>query len=176
LPSLPAGTASFGTQVGIYERNSRQVAASAAYMRARADQAAACAELIAQREMLGFAIARLHSLPERCQHEYEKGRLERLNELELLRLQHELDVTNKKIEVAQASTRLVEALPIPVVPASSAPQPTPAAPPPSPASGISAREAIAAINEVAAHMPDISPETREHLALLLSGYFSEKSR
>ena len=63
LPSLPTGNSVHLFERGRYESNTRTVAASANYMRARADQAAACAELIAQRENLTLAIARLHALP-----------------------------------------------------------------------------------------------------------------
>ena len=166
LPSLPAGNSVWPFPVGRYERNSREVAGSAAYMRARADQAAACAELIAQREALGLAIARLHSLPERCQFEYERARLERLNTLELLRLQHELEVTNKKIEVANASMNLARALPIQEVPAPPAPPPTPAP------SGLSLEE----VEQMLMQMPDVKPETIRPLILALGGVLAEKSR
>lgn len=163
LPSLPTGNAWFGTQVGVYQRNTRTVAASADYMRARADQAAACMELIQKRDDLAMAIARLNSLPERCAHAYEKERLSRLSELRVLQLQHELDETNANIAVASARLQLAQYHPQPEAPA-----PPPLAPP----GGLTPSD----VQKVAQIMPDIKPETIEALVLALTGLLAEKNK
>jgi hypothetical protein len=163
LPSLPTGNAWLGPAYRVYDRNRRTVEASANYLRARADQAQACVDLVRAREELAIAISRLAALPERCVHEYEKGRLDRLNELRLLRLQHELDETNARIALVAAQTQL----------ASYTPQPPDAPPPPPSAApvGLSPSE----VEElVRASLPEVSADTLRTLGLLLSGRLAEK--
>jgi len=164
LPSLPAGNARFGTQVSVYQRNTRAVAASADYMRARADQAAACMELVLKREELALAIARLAWLPERCAHEYEKGRLSRLSELRILKLQHERDEIDAQIAVAAAKLQLAQYQPQPE---------TPSAPPPAPAPmGLTPAD----VQKAAQMMPELKPESIETLLLMLGGLLAEKTK
>ena len=162
LPSLFAGTATFGTVVGVYERNTRQVAASANYMRARADQAAACTELIQKREELAVAISRLSWLDLRCEHEFEKGKLSMHNELQCMKLEHELSQTNLQIQVAQARFSLAQYQPQPEAPPPPPPPPTP--------DGLTPTE----VEAVLQRFPDVKPELIEPIVMILRGMMAEK--
>ena len=165
---MPAGTSIWPFEAGRYERNRRQVAAHADYLRARADQADACVALIKKRRELLLEIASLQDLPEEIAHRRELGRLNRLNELRLIQLQHELAQTDARIAVAGAQLRLVQLLPVPVpvVP----PAPAPPAPPPPPA-GLTPAD----VRKVLQAMPEIRPEAIETLVLMLSGVLAEKN-
>lgn len=167
LPYMTPGHSPWPFERGALERNTRTVAADAGYLRARADQAAAMTELIGKRDDLAMAIARLHSLPERCAHEYEKGRLSRLNELRCLRLQHELDETTAKISLAAARLQLAQYEPQP------APPPEPPAPIPAPApTGLTPAD----VEKVAQAMPEMKPETIRSLLWALGGLMAEKAK
>lgn len=161
LPSLPSGNAVWGFERQRHERNALTVAASTKWLRAKADQGAAFVELLRQREESYLALLRLQSLPERAAHQYELGRLTRLNELQILKLQHERDEINAKIEVAAAQMRLAQYLPIPEVPA---------APPPPVPTGLTAAE----VQQILEHVAELSTDTKEHLALLLAGAVQNK--
>lgn len=163
LPSLPTGTAVWGSERRRYERNALTVAASAHYMRSRADQAQACMELVQKRDELAMAIARLASIPERCAHAYERERLGRLNELRLLHLQHEHDELQAKIRVAAAQLQLAQFMPVPESPL----PPAPPAP-----TGLTPSD----VQKVAQIMPDMKPETIEALVLALGGFLAEKNK
>ena len=165
LPSLPTGNATLGPLHSVYDRNRRAVEASANYYRARADQALACVELLSAREKLLLQVARLRSLPEMATHQEEKGRLDRLNELRLIKLQHELDETNARIALAIATTQLASYTPQPPEP------PQPPAPPPSPPpTGLDPRE----VEAVLQRFPDIKPESIEPIIMMLRGVLAEK--
>ena len=164
LPPLPTGTSVWPFERGRYERNTLTVAASANYMRARADQAAACAELVSKREELALAISRLHALPERCAFEYEKGRLSRHSELRCLQLKHELDETNAKIAVTQANAVLAQYLP--------QPEARPEPPPPPAPTGLTPAD----VEKIAQALPELKPETVQTLVYALGGLLAEKNR
>jgi hypothetical protein len=170
LPALNPGNSAWLFELGRLQRNTAIVSADADYLRARTDQAGACLLLIKKREELLLAIASLHDLPEKVAHQRELGRLDRLNELHLRHLQHELFETNARIEVAAANMRLAATLPIPEVP-----QPAPAPPPAAPA-GFSVDDVVTAVDELTDHMEEIPPEARKHLSILLSSYLKDKRK
>lgn len=126
-------------------------------------------ELVSSREQLALAITRLQSLPALCEHEFIKGRMERASELTLLDIKHEIAEVQARAALAAARLQLAAYDPQP----QQAPAP---APPSAPSDGVTVREAVAAVDAIAEHMPEISPETRAHLALLLSGYLEQKRK
>jgi hypothetical protein len=164
LPTLPIGSPGlYFTERQRYENMTRGVEASANYLRARADQAAACTELIHKREDLTLAVGRLHALPERLAFEYERTRLGRLSELKLLALQHQLDQVT-------AETRLIEAQ---RYKASLTPPPPE---PPSPPAPIVDGLTPADIRKAAEKLPELTPEAIETLTLLATAMLAEKRR
>ncbi|MGE3703288.1 MAG: hypothetical protein AB7G08_31795 [Hyphomicrobiaceae bacterium] len=149
-----------------HANNAREVAAHANYLRARADQADACLALVKKRRELLLEIASLRDLPDEIAHRRELGRLNRLNELRLAQLQHDLSETNAKIEVAIAQARLAAALPLPE---REVERPVAAAPP---APQLSAAD----IRKAAEMMPELEnkPEAIDTLVLVLTGMLAEK--
>lgn len=171
LPSMPTGGGFALTEMGQLRKDAQYLGLYGAKLRALADNAVAMRELVEKRDALAMAIANLHSLPERCAHQYEMGRLSRHNEIELTRLNYEHDQLQAKIRNAAAQLQLTQFLPIP----ETSPPPPVQAPAAAP-TGYSAEEVMAAVDDIAEHMQDVAPEARKHLALLLAGYLKEKRR
>lgn len=169
LPSMPTGGGVALTQIGQLRKDGQYLTLYSAKLRALADNAVAMRELVEKRDALAMAIANLHSLQERCAHQYEMGRLSRHNELELARLNAEHDQLQAKIRNAAAQMELARHLPIPVC--EEPPVTVSAPPPPAPPVGLSPSE----IEEVVrASLPEITPETLRTLCLLLQGRLAEK--
>lgn len=165
LPSLPSDSGKwFGSPSTLLDADRRYVEISAAYLRARGDQATAMAELVSAREDLALAISRLHALPERCAHEYEKGRLTRLSELRMLDLKCQTDELNAQSMLAAAQRYLASFEPAPPDP------PAPAAP--ATVAGLT----VGDVEQVAQQFPELNPETIRTLSLALSGLLAEKKK
>ncbi len=169
LPALPSGNSGWPFERGRYERNALTVQAHTRWVDAKSAQLAAFAQLVKKKEDLMLAIASYEELPEKIAHQKALGRLDRLNELRMRQLQHELLETNARIEVAAANVRLAATLPIPEreEPAAAA-----ASPPPSPA--LNAAE----IRKAAQMLPELDgkPELVDTLVLVLSGMLAEKHK
>ena len=170
LPAMPTGGGFALTSTGQLRKDGQYLTLYSAKLRALADNAVAMRELIEKRDALALAISNLESLGERCRHQYEMGYLSRLHERQMLILQHEQEILDQKIRVAERQMELAKTLPIPEVP-----QPTPAAAPPAPA-GFSVDDVVMAVDELTDHMAEIPPEARRHLSLVLSAYLKEKRK
>jgi hypothetical protein len=173
LPSLPVSSGKvWGSRTAIMEADARFVRAHGDYLQARTEQTQQMKMLVDARIGLALKIAELGVLPELAKHEYEKGRRDRAHDVAMQELTHQTTEVNARINLVRAQESLGDHM--------AALEPTPAEPipPPSPvaARGLTAAQAVAAVNEIAMHLPEMTPEAREHLVLLLSGYFSEKSK
>lgn len=168
LPSMPTGGGFALTPTGQLRKDGQYLALYSTKLRVMADNAAAMRELIDKRDALAMAIANLESLPERCAHQYEMGRLSRHNELELAHLNYEHDQLQAKIRNAAAQMQLAQYLPIPV-----RDEPTPTHPASSPPP-LTAAE----IRKAAQMMPELEgkPELIDTLVLVLSGIQAEKTK
>ena len=161
LPSMPTGGGFAFTEMGQLRKDAQYLGLYGAKLRALGDNAVAMRELVEKRDALALAIANLHSLPERCAHQYEMGRLSRHNELELARLNYEHDQLQAKIRNAAAQMQLLQYLPIP----ERSEPPAPPAP-----TGLTPDDVRKALQM----MPEVKPEAIETLVLLLSGVMAEK--
>jgi hypothetical protein len=164
IPSMPTGGGVALTQMGQLRKDGQYLTLYSAKLRALADNAVAMRELVEKRDALAMAIANLHSLPERCAHQYEMGRLSRHNELELARLNAEHDQLQAKIRNAAAQMQLAQYLPIAV-----RDEPPPSAPARAPA-GLTPADVRSALQQY----PDIKPEAIEPLIMMLTGILAEK--
>lgn len=167
LPSMPTGGGIALTQTGQLRKDAQYLTLYGAKLRALADNAVAMRELVEKRDALAMAIANLHSLHERCQHQYEMGRLSRHNELELARLNAEHDQLQAKIRNAAAQMQLAQYLPVPTR-EEQVPAPQPARAP----TGLTPADVRAALQQY----PDIKPEAIEPLIMMLTGILAEKNQ
>lgn len=165
MPHLNPGNSQWPTQLGRYARNTAIVQADAKYMRARADQVAAATELAQKFEEWIVTHSRLSWVGERCEHEHLKGRLSMRNEIACMLLEHELQQTNLRTQVAASSYQLAQ---YGAPPERSEPAP---APPPIPP-GLSVEDVEAVLH----NMPDVKPEIAQMLMLALRGSLAEKKR
>ena len=134
-PSLPWLPSSGGgpalTETSRLRKDIGFLGLHASKLRAMADQAAAFQTLVEKRDSLALAISNLESLGERCEHQYEMGRLSRHNERQLALLNYEHDQLQAKIRNAAAELQLAQYQPQPPAPeaaphhqASTQPKPT----------------------------------------------------
>ena len=165
LPSLPSTSGEFSfTPTRALAKDTAYSIQHAAKLRAMADQAAAFRELVEKRDALALAISDLHSLPDRCAHRFEMGRLSRHHERHLLVLQHEQEIIDAKVRNASAQVQLAQYLPMPEPPRALAPQPAPA--------GLTPAD----VQKAAQMMPELKPESIATLVLMLGGLLAEKNK
>ncbi len=164
LPAMPSGGGFAFTPTGQLRKDAQYLTLYSTKLRALADNAAAMRELVEKRDALAMAIANLESLPDRCAHQFEMGRLSRHNERELALLNYEHDQLQAKIRNAAAQMQLAQYLPIPEAP------PAPSAPPAP--TGLTPAD----VQKAAQMMPELKPETIETLVLMLGGLLAEKNK
>lgn len=172
LPSLPSSSGAFlGSRTRIARKDEQFLLADAARLKAQEQQARACTALIEARSDAALAMARLQSLPELAQHEYDRGHAERsaeeqqwLHRARIVALEHEREEIHAQAELERAKQRLADVHP--TAPEPSAPPPVPATP-----KGLTPAE----VQMVAQRLPEMTPETIETLHMMLSGLLAEKN-
>ena len=161
LPALPTSSGKvWGSRTTIMQADARFVHAHSEYLQARTEQTQQMRTLVESRIGLALKLAELATLPELVEHEYQRGRRDRLHDTAMQRLTHETAEVNARINLVRAQQHLT----------SLAPDPTPpSAPPPQPA-GLTPDE----VEELIAALPDAPDELRRTISLLLKGRLKEK--
>ncbi len=160
LPSLPTSSGKvWGSRTTIMQADARFVRAHSEYLQARTEQTQQMKALVDARIGLALKIAELATLPELVEHEYQRGRRDRLHDSAMQRLVHETAEVNARINLVRAQQHLTALTP----------EPEPPAPPPAPV-GLTPDE----VEELIAALPDASEELRRTISLLLRGRLKEK--
>jgi hypothetical protein len=160
LPALPASSGKiWGSRTTIMRADARFVQAHSEYLQARTEQTQQMKALLDARIGLALKIAELATLPELVEHEYQRGRRDRLHDNAMQRLTHETAEVNARINLARAQQHL----------ASFEPQPEPPVSPPD-VVGLTPDD----VDELLAALPDIADETKKTISYLLHGRLKEK--
>lgn len=167
VPALPStgGAVLFGGDLAQVRADRRFVDAHTELLRSQSAQALAACELVDNRHALAIAVSKLSTLPEICDHEYQRGRLERISEITQLRLKLQTEEVQAQARLLAAQLDLA-ALTQTAAPTSS----TPTAPQHAP--GLAPDE----VDEVLSNFPELTPDMRRTILLTLSGRLNEKSK
>lgn len=178
IPLLPQDSGALSwTATGKLRKDTAFVEQHEAFLRARVAQARAAKDLIEARGEAGLALARLQALPERAEHEYQRGRAEREREKaewqhqeRLQALDHERLETEAQALLALARQRLADMQPKPPPEPEAAPSPPPAPPPV--AEGLTPAD----VEAILQRFPDLKPELIEPIVMTLRGVLAEKKQ
>ena len=161
LPSLPRSSGAwFGTRNRILRKDTEYVEQSTRNLNALASQTDAMRSLMVSRVALARAMTEIAAIGEICAGHFLKGRRQRANELLVHDLKCQTEEAVARTQLTGARQKLAEL------------NPEAARPDHPPRGGLTPAE----VDELVRDIPEISPDARRTLSLLINGRLSEKQK
>lgn len=165
LPMLPSSSgAVLGGRTTVLQKDTEFVQTHTQFLRARAEQSDAMRGLVDSRIALAATLARLAAVDQLTAHDFERGAREREHELRMLELKARTDEVIAELRLREAHRNL-DAVDAPPASATSAGSGAPQQP-----AGLTPDE----VDELVASLPEVAPETRHTLSLLMKGLIKER--
>ena len=173
IPSLPSSSGAFPwTPKYLARKDAEFLETDTRRILAQKAQSEAFTGLLESRIAAALVMAKIQSLPEIAQHQYDRGRAERQGEknrwqhhARVAALGYERDETDALANLVRAQQRLADLQPAPPPP----PEPPPAPPPSAPA-GLSPDD----VEDALSSLPEITPDTLKTISRILVGMLKEK--